>query len=278
MNGPAEFGTAYASALTTYLRDGDERARRTAYELGREAATAGLGVMDVAEAHHAAVVAALGDGASAAAVADAAGEIFLETLSAFEMLARGLAEARDAADRERRHAAILRQLSNFLADASLAASAEGSTHEILHLVAEQARELIGGACCVANVGADREPVAARAASFAPDEAALGARLALADLSGLEDLARSVGAVARMDPRDVLDPAAIGSYDGTAAVRSWVAVSLTRLDGRSIGFIHAFDRRPRAFASGDGQVLLQRAQMGSAALERADLYARRAADG
>jgi hypothetical protein len=278
VNGPTEFGTAYASALTAYLRDGDERARTTAYELGREAATIGLGVMDVAEAHHAAVAAALGDGASATEVATAAGDIFLETLSAFEMLARGLAEARDVAERERRHAAILRQLSNFLADASLAASAEGSTHEILHLVAEQARELIGGACCVANVGADHDAVAARAASFAPDEAPLGARLALADLSRLEELMRSSGAVARLDPREWLDPAAVGSHDGAKAVRSWVAVALARLDGRSIGFIHAFDRRPRAFTSADGEVLLQLAQMGSAALERAELYARQAADG
>jgi hypothetical protein len=278
VNGPAEFRTAYAAALTEYLRDGDEHARRTAYELGRDAVAAGLGVMDVAEAHHAAVVAALGGGAPAAAVADAAGEIFLETLSAFEMLARGVAEARDVAERERRHAAILRQLSNFLADASLAASAEGSTHEILHLVAEQARELIGGACCVANIAADRDTVAARAASFAPDETALGARLALADLSALEDLARSLGAVALQDPREWLDPAAAGPGNAGTAVRSWVAVHLTRLDGRSIGFIHAFDRRPRAFASADGEVLLQLAQMGSAALERADLYARRAADG
>src|SRR4051794_16167404 len=172
--------------------------------------------MDVAEAHHAAVVAALRDGASATAAADAAGEIFLETLSAFEMLARGVVEARDAAERERRHAAILRQLSNFLADASLAVSAEGATHEILHLVAEQARELIGGACCVANITAARDAIAARAASFAPDEAALGARLALADLSGLEDLAQSPGAVALEDPREKLDPAAAGAGTGSTA--------------------------------------------------------------
>jgi hypothetical protein len=277
VQGLAEFRAAYASAFAEYLQDGDEPARRTAYELGREAVTAGLGLMDVADAHHAAVIAAVRGGASADAVARASGEVFLETLSAFEMLRRGLSEARETAERERRHAAILRQLSNFLADASLALSAEGSIHEILHLVAEQARELIGGACCVATVGAEADAAPARAASFAPDDAALGARLALADLSPLEDLASSLGDVAPMDPRDRLGPSAAVSGEGEHAVRSWLAVALTRLDGRPIGFVHAFDRHPRAYTSADGGVLLQLAQMGSAALERVDLYARRAAD-
>jgi hypothetical protein len=277
VNGTAEFRAAYASAFAAHLQDGDERTRRTVYELGREAAAAGLGLMDVADAHHAAVLDALRGGAAPADVMRTAGELLLDALSAFEMLRRGLAEAREDVERERRHAAILRQLSSFLADASLALTGESSIHEILHLVTEQARELIGADCCIATVRAENDAVGTRAASFAPEHAALGARLALADLSPLEAVADSVGPVARMDPCTWLASALGDSLDGRHAIRSWLAVPLARLDGRSRGFIHAFGRRPRAYTSADGDVLLQLAQMGSAALERIALYARADAD-
>jgi hypothetical protein len=278
MTGPAEFRAAYASAIVAYLAGGDEAPRRKAYELGREAVASGLGLMDVADAHHDAILAALGAGVPAEAATRAAGDLFLETLSAFEMLRRGVGEAHEEAERGRRHAAILRQLSNFLADASLAVSSEDATHEILHLLAEQARELIGGACCVASARAEGDAPAARAASYAQAEVALGARIALADLSPLEEVAWALGPVARVDPSQQLARSMAGSEEAAASVRSWLGAPLTRLDGRHIGFIHVFDRRPHAYTSTQAGVLLQLAQLGSAALERADLYARRAAGG
>jgi hypothetical protein len=42
---------------------------------------------------------------------------------------------------------MLHRLSTFLADASLALDAPGSLEEILQLVAEHARELVGAARC-----------------------------------------------------------------------------------------------------------------------------------
>jgi GAF domain-containing protein len=278
MTGPADFRSAYAAALVAYLAGGKEVPRRTAYELGRDAVGAGLGVMDVADAHHDAILAALAAGVPAEAATRAAADLFLEALSAFEMLHRGAGEAREEAELGRRHAAILRQLSNFLADASLAASSEGATHEILHLVAEQARELIGGVCCVASAEAAGDAPAARAASFAEGDAALGARVALADLTPLENVAWAFGPVARADPSVELGRSMPGFDSPATALRSWLAAPLTQLDGRHIGFVHMFDRRPRAFTAEQGGVLLQLAQLGSAALERAGHYARRAADG
>jgi GAF domain-containing protein len=277
MTGRAEFRAAYASAVVAYLGGGDEAPRRTAYELGRDAVASGLDLMDIADAHHDAILAALGAGEPAEDATRAAGDLFLEALSAFEMLRRGVGEAREEAERERRHAAILRQLSNFLADASLAASSEGATHEILHLLAEQARELIGGFCCVASAKVDGDGPAARAASFAEAEGALGARVALADLGPLEDIAWALGPVARVDPSEQLARSMAGFEDAASSVRSWLATPLTRLDGRHIGFIHLFDRPRNAYTSRHGDVLRQLAQLGSAALERADLYAQRAAD-
>jgi hypothetical protein len=278
MHSAHDFRAAYAAALVEYVAAGDEGPRRAAYELGREAVGAGLGLMDVADAHHDAILAALGAGVPAEMATLAAADLFLETLSAFEMLSRGVGEARDAADRERRQAAILRQLSNFLADASLAVSSHDATHEILHLLAEQARELVGGVCCVASAKAEDGAPAARAASFAEAESGLGARMALADLSALEEVAWAFGQVARADPSEQLTRSMAGSDEVAGSVRSWLGAPLTRLDGRPTGFIHAFDRRPRAFTAAHCNVLLQLAQLGSAALERAGLYAERAADG
>jgi hypothetical protein len=277
MTGSAEFRAAYASALVAYLAGGEEAPRRTAYELGRDAVGAGLALMDVADAHHDAILAALDAGIPADAATRAAADLFLEALSAFEMLHRGAGEARQEAERERRHAAILRQLSNFLADASLTASSDGSTHEILHLLAEQARELVGGVCCVASAKAAGDAPAARAASFAEADAALGARVALADLTPLEDVAWAFGPVARVDPSEQLARSMPGFGSPGTTMRSWLAAPLDRLDGRHIGFIHAFDRPPRAYTAEHGGVLLQLAQLGSAALERAGHYAGRAAD-
>jgi hypothetical protein len=270
MTAAPDFRSAYTSAFLRYVATGDECARRSAYELGRDAVRTGLGLMDVADAHHDAMLAALRGGAVADAATRAAADFLLEAVSAFEMLQRGLGEAHEAAERERHHATILRQLSSFLADASLAVSARESVHEVLHLIAEQARELIGGACCVAISTADGDVPAARAASFARAHAALGARLGLCDLSSLEDLIAPLGPVARMDPGEHL----IDSIDGEDAVRSWLAALLTTLDGRAIGSIHLFDRCPNAYADDDESMLLQLAQLGSAAIERVDLYARR----
>ena len=267
-----EFRAAYTSAFLGYIAAGDERARRGAYELGRDAVRSGLGLMDVADAHHDAMLAALRAGTAPDAATRAAGDFFLEAVSAFEMVQRGLGEAHEAAERQRRHATILRQLSSFLADASLAVSAREGIHEILHLVAEQARELIGAACCVAISSSEGGAPAARVASFARADATLCAPLGLCDLSLLEELIASVGTVARMDPKKVLGD----SIDGADVARSWLGTLLTTLDRRAIGSIHLFERRPDAYTNEDEEVLVQLAQLGSAAIERVDVYARRSA--
>lgn len=261
------FRSAYATAFLAYLEDRDERTRRVAYELGREAVTGGLSVLELADAHHEALLTALHGGTPAAIAAEAAGDFFLDSLSAYEMVQRGVGEAHDAARMERRRAQIVRQLSSFLTDASLAGDEGDSLHEILHLVAEQARELTGGACCVATLNAEGGPPA-RAASFSRADGSWGARLALSDLGCLERLVAARRPVGDDEVRALLrrsDPAA-------DAVGSWTAAALTALDGRRLGFLHLFDRRPGAFTQADHAVLLQLAQMASAAAERVRMYA------
>jgi phosphoserine phosphatase RsbU-like protein len=165
----AQFRTAYRSALAAHLADRSERGLRAAYELGRDAVERRLSVLDLASVHHEGLIAALrssSDGDDIEAVTQAAADFFAESLSAFEMVQRGFSEAREAALLERRKAQIVRQLSNLLADASLALGASESLEEMLQLVAEQARELTSARYCRATAafpaGAGRIDVASHA--------------------------------------------------------------------------------------------------------------------
>ena len=127
------FRSAYDAALQKHVAQNDERTLHAGYELGRACVTAGISALDLASIHHEALESAL-----AAARPDrfsdtirAAAQFFQEILSAFEMIHRGYLEAAAAAATERRNAAMLRQLSAFLADASLAARDSEAVAEVL---------------------------------------------------------------------------------------------------------------------------------------------------
>jgi PAS domain S-box-containing protein len=81
----------YAGTLRKYLRDGREADLERAYELGRMAVGLGLGVLDMARVHHAAVESLpplpVGTGPAGAATT-----FFLEALSPFEATHRGFGE------------------------------------------------------------------------------------------------------------------------------------------------------------------------------------------
>lgn len=86
----------YAAALHAYLAKGDENALHRAYELGRGTIAAGLGAMDLAQAHQNAMAALLAhqpnpDGCTH--TCRLAGVFFSESLWSFEMVQRGFSEA-----------------------------------------------------------------------------------------------------------------------------------------------------------------------------------------
>ena len=225
MTSATEFEEAYAAAFARYLASPGEDALAAAYDLGRSAVKQRLGVLDLASVHHdtLAAHAEAGDAALPAMVR-AGGEFFLEALSAFEMVQRVLREAREAAAVERRQAVVMRRLSGFLADASIALDASRSLGEILQLVAEHAREVLHADGCVARLTTD------------------DATLAEASAGG-----------------------------DTRPAQSRLAAPLTALDGRASGRIEVFAARPGEFSGLDEAILVQLAQMASAAVERAQLY-------
>ena len=266
------FRAAYASALGQYLRDPTESALRAAYELAREAVGRHLSVLDLAVAHQEALQSALAGASEYAEVqriVRAAGDFFLEGLSTFDMVQRGFGEARQAAWLERRQTELSRQLSTFLADASLALDAEDSLQEMLRLVAEQARELVDADCCVATVTAEGEPRAAEAVSHSEDSR-WPTFVRWLDLSAVYELLRLRGGSTRVVGAELADLPHLRAAGGPPP-RGWLAASLTALDGRELGAIQLFDKHDGSFTGEDQAALVHLAQMASAAVDRARLY-------
>jgi signal transduction histidine kinase len=89
------FAKSYQDALQSYLRDLGEEHLHRAYEMGRDALVGGLGILEVAVAHHLALrrVLDLGDGGERHRASQAAGRFLAECLSPFEMSHRGTREA-----------------------------------------------------------------------------------------------------------------------------------------------------------------------------------------
>jgi signal transduction histidine kinase/CheY-like chemotaxis protein len=93
---PPGFAQLYASALEAHLRQSGEPALHQAYELGRQAMSEGLGVLDLAQLHHDALVGLSLDRAVDDEEGDwlpLAAEFLAECLSPFEMMLRGYQEA-----------------------------------------------------------------------------------------------------------------------------------------------------------------------------------------
>src|SRR5918998_1558176 len=129
-------------AFRAWLEHRDERELGTAYALGREAVSAQLSVLDLAEAHHVAAQEALSaesDPARRAELLEAAGVFFGEALSTFEIAHRGYHAVQEVARLEHEHVGQL----NALAAASVRINATMTTEEALQLTVEAAREVLG---------------------------------------------------------------------------------------------------------------------------------------
>ena len=272
--GTGPFRSAYAAALLEYLLEPSEASLRVAYELAREAVSRGHNVLELADAHQQALMSVLldaSDAAEAQAIAQAAGDFFLEGLSTFEMVQRGFAEARQAALLERRQTRLSRQLSTFLADASLALDASESLEEMLRLVAEQARELVGADCCVATVSVGGRPRTAEGASYQEDERRWAAFIRWLDLHAIYRVLRQSGGSVRIAGEQLARLRPFCTADSAQPLRGWLAASLTALDGGELGAIQLFDKQGAGFTVDDEAALVHLAQMTSAAVERARLY-------
>src|SRR5690348_13423021 len=149
-----DFAQRYREGFDAYLQDPGEHALARAYELGRSAIADQLTILDLASIHQNVLLERAHSGSGSTTLEgtiEAGGSFFLESVSAFEMASRALQAVRESALVERQHATILRRLSTFLADASLALDASESLEEMLQLVAEHTRELTGAERCAARL-------------------------------------------------------------------------------------------------------------------------------
>jgi hypothetical protein len=260
---PADFRAEYLAALAQHVLSGDEKTLRSGYELGRIAVAEAISIVDLAAIHHA----ALGSTPQGkrrdnpAEIVNAAGAFFQEVLSAFEMVHRGYREAAASAAAERRQATMLRRLSSFLADASLSARHSDAASEVLHLVAEHARELTDATYAVASWGAGGERVRAR--SCDPD------RPPAVDPSGLDLLEEvGLGLPHRISRAQWSHERKLRSVTSASNVLS---VPIAALDGRPLGLLQLVDKRSSDFTDADEAVAIHLSDMTAAALERAELY-------
>jgi PAS domain S-box-containing protein len=92
-------GKEYEAVLRDYLGGAGEAALERAYELGRKALAEGLGVLDMARLHHVALLKASPPSLTPegrARAFQAAGKVFVESLTPFEMTHRGFRETNAA--------------------------------------------------------------------------------------------------------------------------------------------------------------------------------------
>jgi hypothetical protein len=260
------FTAGYVTCFEAYLREPQEETLQAAYELGRRAVEDGMSVLDLAIAHHAALRAAVREQPGEPTLG-AAEEFFLESLAAFEMIQRGFREARDSAALQRRHAEMLRQLSDFLADASLTLQASGSLDEMLQLVCEQARELLSAPCCMVTIGEEPQ-VRCRSASYPEDVLGWRSFATWLDLSGLDRAVRDAAGTLRLSAEEAGDligqqGARLGSVPG-----EWLGVALRSLDGGALGAMHVVSEAAGRFTVLDEAVISHLGQMAAATVERA----------
>lgn len=140
--GPAVLSEGYAAALHLYLRSAGELTLSRGYEIGRQALSDGLGVLDMATIHSRALSDAVNDAPTDSErrrVLCAAEGFFAEALAPFEMAQRGFRDAN----------AVLRQLNDVL---------EGQAKRIAYTLHDEAGRLLASAhLALAALARDRSP-------------------------------------------------------------------------------------------------------------------------
>ncbi|WP_222267485.1 phosphatase RsbU N-terminal domain-containing protein [Modestobacter marinus] len=83
---------SYRAAFLRFLARHEESALHAGYEIGRSALQAGLGLLELVRVHHDVLIEVLAGtpAEEGPAVAAAASDFFLEVLSSYEMVQRGL--------------------------------------------------------------------------------------------------------------------------------------------------------------------------------------------
>ncbi|MDQ3767234.1 MAG: SpoIIE family protein phosphatase [Actinomycetota bacterium] len=271
-----KFGAAYALAFDNYLLGRDEESLHAAYELGRKAVTAQLSMLDLATIHHGVLVAALQrtEQARTERVTEAASDFFLQSLSAFEMVQRGFREAHETVLLEKAHAAQLHQL----ADVAVTINSRLSFDDMLQLVTEQARQIIGARCCIASVVLNDGPTINKWKISCSQTRSEWHKLVHGEeLSNLYAEVTGAGHPVMMTREELDEDPTWSAFvrAGTVgqAVNGSLVTPLTDRHNDRLGSILVMDKCLGEFSEKDESILVQLAQMASVAIENGRLYQR-----
>ncbi|MGQ0519692.1 MAG: SpoIIE family protein phosphatase [Actinomycetota bacterium] len=163
-----------------------------------------------------------------------------------------------------------------LADAAVIINSTQSLDEILRVINDSAREVIGAHEAETVITAAREARSAEySRSVSPKYEGWLAERRQVDLSGLYRVVWERNEPVRMTKKEIVaNFASHGVFDvapGHPMLEGWLAVPLTGRTGRTLGLIQVADKLEGDFSEGDEVVLLQLAQLAAVAIENAERY-------
>jgi hypothetical protein len=277
MTGVAGFKSLYEAALRAYLHDPGEVGLQTAYELGRRAIEEEMGTLDLAQAHHEALVSLVQDLSRTHDVTDIAreaGEFLSESLATFEMAQRGYLEAQGMAELERHHAMQLRDL----AEASLVINSKLSLTRRLQTITDQARRIIGAHVAITTLAGVEDLTGAINAISTSHEYAVWKshepRVEETEMSrqvcetNMPLRLSQAEIVARDDWRKWSE-----GFGDRPPLKGWLGAPLVSRNGSNLGLIRLSSKLDGSFTENDEAILVQLAQLSSVAIENARLYER-----
>ena len=163
-----------------------------------------------------------------------------------------------------------------LADAAVVINSTLSLDEILRVINESAREVIGAheAETIITVGRDTG-AAEHSRSSSAKYARWSSEHHRSDLSGLHGVVWERKEPVRMTKKEIAATLAargvFGVGPGHPMLEGWMAVPLTGRTGRTLGLIQVADKVEGDFGEADEVVLLQLAQLAAVAIENAERY-------
>jgi K+-sensing histidine kinase KdpD len=183
-------------------------------------------------------------------------------------------ERQAAAVREAARAVQIAQLQG-LAAAALSIGSTLSVEEALRALAEQARDIIGAHLAIARLAPDQDWGRAMQAVSASEEYAPWRESAEASAQ-LSRLVAQTNHPVRLTQAelDVDSARADAAAPGPARppVNAWLAAPLVGAAGPHVGVIQLGDKKVGEFTEADEAILVQLAQIGAVAVEKARLYA------
>jgi signal transduction histidine kinase/ActR/RegA family two-component response regulator len=171
-----------------------------------------------------------------------------------------------------RHKAQLRGLT----DAAIAINASLALAEILKIITDQARQIIGTHQAVTSFTANKDwAQAINSVSLSEKYAVWSTYDAKPDGSGIYALVCKLNKPMRMTQQELEAHPAWRGFSKEAGkhppMRGWLAVPLIVRSGKNIGIIQLSDKHEGEFTEQDEAILTQLAQMASTAIENAELY-------